>query len=64
MVTTVILGSGVERMDNLDPDDPVATCILEAIKVEPLTQAEEANLFREMGHWGSWDERGKTLRGD
>ena len=51
-------------MDNLDPDDPVATCILEAIKVEPLTQAEEANLFREMGHWGSWDERGKTLRGD
>ena len=47
-------------MENLDPDDPVATYILEASKIEPLTKAEEANLFREMGHWGSWDEQGEN----
>jgi hypothetical protein len=54
-------------MENLDPDDPVATYILEASKVEPLTKAEEANLFREMEKWdigAVGTNKGKTLRGD
>jgi DNA-directed RNA polymerase sigma subunit (sigma70/sigma32) len=34
--------------------------ILEASKVEPLTKVEEAKLFREMGHWGKWDEQGEN----
>lgn len=48
------------HMDNDDPDDPVAMYILEASKVEPLTKVEEAKLFREMGQWGKWDERGEN----
>src|SRR6266536_336090 len=48
------------HMDNHDHDDPVAMYILEASKVEPLTKVEEAKLFREMGHWGKWDEQGEN----
>ncbi len=47
-------------MENLDPDDPVVMYILEASKVEPLTKVEETRLFREMGHWGNWDEQGEN----
>src|SRR6266567_5501663 len=48
------------HMENLDPDDPVVMYILEASKVEPLTKVEETRLFREMGHWGNWDEQGEN----
>jgi len=47
-------------MDNHDPDDPVARYVLEASKVEPLTKMEETELFRQMGQWGNWDERGEN----
>ena len=47
-------------MENHNPDDPVAMYILEASKVEPLTRMEESKLFREMGHWGNWDEKGEN----
>jgi RNA polymerase primary sigma factor len=55
-----MLNAEPTHMDNNDPDDPVARYILEASKVEPLTKVEEARLFREMGQWGNWDERGEN----
>jgi RNA polymerase primary sigma factor len=43
-------------MQNHDPNDPVAVYILEASKVEPLSKMEETKLFRQLGHWGDFDE--------
>jgi DNA-directed RNA polymerase sigma subunit (sigma70/sigma32) len=48
------------QMQNRDSDDSVAKFILEASKVKPLTKMEKAKLFREMGRWGNWDEKGEN----
>src|SRR5580700_6735958 len=49
------------HMDRNDPDDPVAFYVREASAVEPLTKAEEAKLFRELGHSGEWDEQRENV---
>jgi DNA-directed RNA polymerase sigma subunit (sigma70/sigma32) len=49
------------NIDNRDPNDPVEIYILEASKVEPLSKAEEARLFRELGHSGDWDEQRENV---
>ncbi len=49
------------RMDNHDPDDPVAMYVREISNVEPLTKEEETKLFRELGHWGDWDEQRENV---
>ncbi len=48
-------------MDQDDPNDPVAFYIREVSTVEPLTKAEEAKLFRELGHSGEWDDQQENV---
>ncbi|HEX9110704.1 MAG TPA: sigma factor [Terriglobales bacterium] len=49
------------RMENHEPDDPVAMYVREVSNVEPLTEEEETKLFWELGHWGDWDERRENV---
>ncbi len=41
-------------METRDPNDPVAMYLREAASVEPLTAAEEAELFRRLGATDDW----------
>ena|ERR1700734_1589851 len=49
------------HMDHYDPNDPVAVYVREVGTVEPLTKAEEAKLFRELGHSGERDEQRENV---
>jgi RNA polymerase primary sigma factor len=49
------------HMDHNDPNDPVAFYVREVSTVEPLTEAEEAKLFLELGHSGEWDEQRENV---
>ena len=42
-------------METRDPSDPVAMYLREAASVEPLTAAEEAELFRQLGVTDNWE---------
>ena len=44
-------------MENHDPNDPMSMYILEASKVEPLTEIELTKLFQELGRRGNFDEQ-------
>ncbi len=44
------------RMEQHDPDDPVAIYIREVSKIETLSKDEETKLFQELGGKGNWDE--------
>ncbi len=44
------------RMEQHDPDDPVAIYIREVGKIETLSKDEETKLFQELGGKGNWDE--------
>jgi DNA-directed RNA polymerase sigma subunit (sigma70/sigma32) len=41
-------------METRDPNDPVAMYLREVASVEPLTAAEEAELFRRLGASDDW----------
>ncbi|MGB9104514.1 MAG: sigma factor, partial [Terriglobales bacterium] len=47
-------------MDTHDLDDPVAMYLREAASIEPLSKAEETELFQRLGHSGNWDEDAET----
>ena len=47
-------------MDNHDPNDPVAMYIREAASVEPLSKAEESELFQRLGRSGNWDDEAEN----
>jgi DNA-directed RNA polymerase sigma subunit (sigma70/sigma32) len=49
------------HMETHDPNDPVAVYIREVSNVDPLTKVEERKLFRELGHWGDWDEQRENV---
>ncbi len=42
------------EMETRDPNDPVAMYLREAASVEPLSAAEEAELFRRLGASDDW----------
>jgi RNA polymerase primary sigma factor len=44
------------RMEQHDPDDPVAVYLREVSKIEALSKDEETELFQELGGKGDWDE--------
>lgn len=48
-------------MDHHDPNDPVSVYVREVSTVEPLTKMEEAQLFRELGDSGEWDEQRENV---
>jgi len=42
-------------------DDPVTVYVREVSNIEPLTKDEEAELFRQLGSRGSWDEAQENI---
>jgi RNA polymerase primary sigma factor len=61
LLGTVMLEMETAHMDHYDPNDPVAVYLREVGTVEPLTEAEEAKLFRELGHSGERDEQRENV---
>jgi hypothetical protein len=48
-------------MDTSNSDDPVTVYLREVSNVEPLAKDEEAELFRQLGSRGSWDEAKENI---
>lgn len=44
------------HMESRDPNDPVTMYLREAASAEPLSNVEQAELFRRLGVSGDWDD--------
>ena len=63
LASTVMLEAEATRMDTHDPNDPLSVYIREVCNVEPLTEDEEAKLFRQLGARADWMKPARTLPG-